>query len=441
MKCTKYLLLISFLFYGQNTMATCYAGSFSALTSCIVSNSDIVMTSNIELQINEMIDISNKSNISLDGNGYTISESSDRFDAAGTTNSYMLKIFSSDEITIDDLLFRSYSASDTDCEYGGKYHNADQCYGAIAILSSDEVWILNVDINMEKTFLLQITGSTYVSINYSKFNNASTYGIWTGNVQSSYLWFYLNYFEGIGANALSIEAADNVTVAANTFYSNHVKTQFSGNGGGQMVLEAGPDGSGSLEDILITSNTFTAGLAAHSNGIELADFSEKTLHTGIIEYNTIDDHNQGGIVINERVPGSDLRELIIQNNDLNDNLVYGGSQIIIQNQAFVDIENNKQKVGVALKNGSFSGTAKTCDLDGNSTCTIDITWSSIGLSDPYVYVRSTTYNSTRQLFSSNGSGTVSSSWIDSTGKIFELYEGSYSSTSEPIASINVIAVP
>jgi hypothetical protein len=432
-----FLLLMTLLLLPSLSMgATCYASSFSTLNSCIASNNTVEITANITLAANEQISLYGLSNVTINGNSYTITESSGRYAANNALSGAMVYIENASSIYLNDLVFSS-PAVNSQCRNGGAYYFSYPCLAVIYVANSNTVQIDNVNINAHKTSNIIIANSSSnVQITNSDIANAATFNIWiAGSTQNSNITVTDNYIAGAGANGILVSLTNSIWVGNNTFSGNHWDTQYGGYGGGQVLLET--HASGDLEAVDITGNSITAGASVVSYGVEIAAFENSTLDDLNIIWNYIDDHSYSAIHFVPRQATSDIRNVVINYNSLSNN-ANPPAQMALSSHAGVDIASYNNYSGGTTTTGNFNGTSKTCSLNGGSQCTISIQWSSTNITNPNVYVRSPSYGASRYLFASGTSGTQNASWISSSGAIFELVSGS---SNYPVATINVTAVP
>lgn len=395
----------------------------------------IEITNNFSLDTNQQLSLLGRSNVVVNGNYHTISETSARYSSLGASNSHIMRIESASNIYINDLSFTS-PAVNSQCRNGGMYYNSDPCSAIIAIIDSINVFIDEANINTHKTMNIGIASSHNVEVTNSDLRSAAAFNIWIGgSSQNTDIDVTDNYISDAGANGILVSHTDGIWVGNNTFEGNHWDTQYFGYGGGQILLET--HGQGNLEWVDITGNILTAGASAYSYGIEVAAFENSVLNKATIIWNRIEGHPYPAIYFIPRVSTSDIRHVTINNNELIDNATPPG-QVKVNSHANIDLTGYYNRSGGTTSTDDFNGTAKTCSLNGGSQCSINIQWASTNISSPNIYVRSPAYGSTRSLFASGVSGIQNASWITTSGAIFELVSGT---STHPVAVINVKAVP
>ena len=288
---------------------------------------------------------------------------------------------------------------------------------------STSIILANISIDTGEPDAIQVGRADNVNLLDSRISGAGHFGLWTSNqFAKNTVRVFDNEFTGIGANAILLANTKSAWINGNEMWNNHVSNPFclpngQHTGGGQMVVEQG------VQNLTIQSNHIHSGGNAAVNGIEFADGSGAPIKNVLLLANYIYGNPAGGVILNpftlsHGVGGVSIRENVLYSN--------GALQIRVNGHRDVDIWDNYYTQDLSLSpRANFTGTPKTCSLGGQSTCSVNVTWSTQQASGVSVIVDGT------GLFSSNSSGTSVAPWINSTGVVFEIF--STNTGAEPIA--------
>jgi hypothetical protein len=297
---------------------------------------------------------------------------------------------------------------------------------------SSSIFLDNLTIDTGEPDVIDIGRSEDVNVLDSYFSGAGHFGIWTsGQDAKNTLRIFGNTFTGMGANAILLAAATNTFINGNTIDGNHWNNPFCvgedqhHSGGGQIAL------NGDIDGLTIQSNYIINGGNSGVSGIEFSDGSVGAIRNVDIYANQIHDDPNGAVTFNIASPQQVLSGVVIRENAMYNNGV-GHNNVQINGQRDVDIYDNYYTQNLsASPRANFTGTAKTCALGGNTTCTVTINWQSQSAPGTKVIVDGT------GLFSINPSGAQAAPWVGASGDVFEITSTAVEGGNEPIARIFV----
>ncbi len=439
---------------GAAFAADCDAYDFSSLAACAVSNNTVHLKADIILGPGQRLALSGVHDLVIDGldNGVkrSIDETSSRFQQNTLDSGPYVRLDNAQRIILRNLVFRSTPETVSQCVAGGALYNQYACYGSVWVEQSGEVEIRGSLFEAKKTFQLQLTNSNDITVDGNGFSGAATYGVWTMSTarQLHTVRIINNTFTGAGANAILLSDTANGWIGNNTFVGNHVLTQYSGYGGGQVLLE--DSWRFDLEGIAVTGNVIRGQGSQHATGIEFANFDAgKALRNVDILWNRIESNPSGAIAIDLGNANSRFENVSIRNNEFIGNSGYQ-SQVYAKAYNQLAIGSNYVESPAALVSANFDGTSPTCNLPTpGGRCAIEIKWN-VQLArggNLLVTVREpgnqTGGKAGRGLFAGwiNANGSQIAPWIGANGAIFELYyEADYDRPNgweAPLASIFV----
>lgn len=437
--------------------ADCNAVDYATLTGCIQSGNVVHLKADIVLGVNQRINISGVSDLTIDGLDNTIrhriDETAARFQANSAGSDHFFNVDSAQRIKIRNIRFDSTPATVQACVYSASnsnFYSQPACLGSVLVNQSSEVELTGNAFSAHKTFQLQIVNSNDLTVDGNAFSGAATYGVWTFSPvrQNRVLRIINNTFSAAGANAIMLTDANDVWVGGNTFDGNHVLTQYSGYGGGQIVLEDSTRFD--LENVAITGNVIRGGTSLYANGIEFANFDVgKALRNVSIAWNRIESNPSGAIAFDLGNANARVENVSIKNNEFVANGGYK-SQVYAKAYNQVFLGNNYIESTAANVSAGFDGTSPTCVIPaGSDRCSIEIKWNVklVRGGNLIVTVREPGDQSGgkagRGLFAGfiNGNGSQVAPWIGRNGAIFELYyESDYNMQNgweAPLASVFV----
>ena len=296
---------------------------------------------------------------------------------------------------------------------------------------SSSIFLSDLTIDTAEPDVIDIDKADNVNILDSSFSGAGHFGIWTSNTDAkSTIRIFNNTFSGIGANAILLGDATNVWINGNTFTGNHWNNPFclpngAHTGGGQVAINGG------VSNVTIQSNFVVNGGNSAVNGIEFGDGSVGGFSNVNIYANQIHGNPNGAIIFNIASPQLVLSGVVIHENAMYDN-GSGHNQVQINGQRDVDIYDNYYTQNLSISpRGNFTGTAKTCALNGGSTCSVTVNWQTQSAPGTKVIVDG------NGLFSVNPSGSQVAPWITAGGDIFEITSTAVSNGNEPIGRVYV----
>lgn len=293
--------------------------------------------------------------------------------------------------------------------------------------SSDSIHINNIVADTVAPNIMELDRVNNILITNSEFSGAGHFGIWTSNNDSKhYIRIFDNKFHDIGANAIILAKSDLVEISGNTFSNNHKLNPFcylsSHTGGGQLDIEQGST------NVKIQSNVIERGGNTAVCGIEFSDGSKDLIKNINVYANRIYGNPSGGIIFNARESSNDGVQMV----SIQENAFYENKFPNVQINGHRDISINSNYYSKDFSQSpraNFIGTPNTCNLNGLSTCNVNIIWSSLGLSKPNIIVDGV------GLFSINPSGNQAASWIGSSGSVFEIFGDNL--YMEPVARIYI----
>lgn len=293
---------------------------------------------------------------------------------------------------------------------------------------SDSIYLDRLIVDTGEPDIVQIGRASNVNITRSSFSGSGFFGIWTANyLPKSALRIIDNTFHNIGSNAILLSATENAWISGNDFRNNHRLNPFclpngQHTGGGQLLIEQG------TRDVTIQSNMIEGGATTGVSGIEFADGSADAIRGIVIRHNHIHGHTGYGVVLNTATTPNGVSDVDIYDNALYANVL---GQIRVDGHGDVDFHSNYYTQNLsASPRASFTGTPKTCALNGAATCTITVQWNTLLAPGIQVLVDSS------GLFSTNPSGAQAAPWITANGGAFEVFS-SATGPNEPIARIHL----
>jgi hypothetical protein len=455
MRCLLFVSLLAACFNAS--AANCDIHQFSDFAICVKNDTTAVLRADVVLAPNQTIVIDGVSNFSIDGNDngvkHKIDESAARFQANNAQSGEYVRVSNALDIAIRNVLFRSTPATDAACMNQGTYYGSYPCTGMVTVKNSTGVDLVGNDFAAHKTFQLQLVDASSMLISDNHFSDAATFGIWMTSYSGKLKALQItdNNFERSGANAILASGVDDLWVGNNTFTNNHRLTQYSGFGGGQLLIEEAQKYD--TKNVDVTGNSFLTSGVSTSSGIEFANFDGgHSLKNVQVIWNIIQNNGRGAVVFDKSNNNSKLVNVKIANNSfLFNNSIYKGQSIF---SAFdgLAIGNNWVESSNALVDANFDATSPTCTLaPGQSHCTIDIKWDvhttrggplRVMVKDPGSQVGSKDLGYFAGFIT--GSGHQQASWISATGAVFELYfDDDYAKQygwEAPVASVFVKAV-
>lgn len=296
---------------------------------------------------------------------------------------------------------------------------------------SSSIFLDNLTIDTAEPDAIDIRNAENVNVLDSHISGAGHFGIWMSHVDAkNIIRIFGNVFSGIGANAIILDNATDTWINGNTFDGNHWSNPFcldtgAHTGGGQL------DVNGGINQLTVQSNSIVNGLNSAVSGIEFGDGSVGAIKNVTIYANQIHGNPNGAIVFNAATQQQVLSAVVIDENAIYDNGT-GHSQVLINGQRDVDIYDNYYTQNLSISpRANFTGTAKTCALNGNPTCNLTINWQTQSAPGTKVIVDGT------GLFSINPSGSAVAPWIQAAGDVFEITSTAVGGGNEPIARIYV----
>lgn len=291
------LLLISLLnVTPASAQTTCPASDLASLSSCVSqSNVRVELQNSITLVGGAVcgtpMSIQSRSNVTLDGNGYTIKR-----EGTGVYSCSMIEVIGSSNVTFEDVTFDDGDAAS--CAI-------NTCARMIHIHSgSNNVTFDNAHVKNGKDYALYFRQSTNLNFVNSSMHNAGIVGLYFGDGSTGAV-ITNSIFTETETNGLAILGGNDVTIRDNYFEGNHrfgkfaVAPQFgfppdSRTGGGQAYISSGTN-------IEMCNNTVVNGgqncpankCAGGVSGIELGLPGQQSLTNVIVRNNVVENHTSG----------------------------------------------------------------------------------------------------------------------------------------------------
>ena len=271
--------------------------------------------------------------------------------------------------------------------------------------------------------IIDIGHADNIRITNSTFSGSGHFGIWTSTqFPKTRLSIFDNTFTGIGANAIFIGNVEHAWIDGNRFDNNHATNPFclpggQHTGGGQIDIEAG------TKNLSMQGNHIYNGHPSVS-GIEFADGSVAKISGITIKGNYIYNNQNAAIFFNNMTVDDGIQDVVIR-----DNAFYGNGvpQVRFNGHRRVDVFENYYTGDLSQSpRASFAGTAKTCNLNGGTTCAVNVTWNTVQAGNVQVKVEG------GGLFSTNANFSQWAPWLGAAGTYFEIFASTYSGN-EPIA--------
>lgn len=225
---------------------TCSAASLFEIAVCLVFQEGtdpltIELTSDIELQAGQQISLSGRSNILIDGQGYTIRESGARAaDGALASKEYIRIVSGSVNIELKNIAFRDHDGSDPTapdmdnvCKLqNGAANSFDQnaCRPLVQVGSLgkgvSDITMREFDVDSFKSFHVNVETVDTILIRDSVFINSSLYSVRFGVGLSTEVDILNNEFRRARTNAIIVDHTDGLRIRNNDFIDNHWAKQF-----------------------------------------------------------------------------------------------------------------------------------------------------------------------------------------------------------------------
>lgn len=470
--------------------AHCYVFNYKDITACLDRSEandgtgiQIILRSDIVLDLHQTIRIHNKKNIIIEGDhsmpSPVISETTARMRATGQAkqnnqNAGFIEVTgNSSDIVIRHLTLHDFAPRPNElarrCRIGADPNNptrweTDPCYAPIFVGSArgnsgDEfpkkVLIDDFSIDSDKSILMEIRRIDDLSVTNSHFYHGTVYGLYF-HPHFSHFNIHLerNEFRDTGTNALNLSNVDGVAIKDNVFINNHKDPQFmvcsnastslktEACSGGQLLLA--DNRNAPVRNVTITGNTITMTsenlVKKSATGIEIKSGLLDEIKGILIEGNTIYNIPRQAIQVHKGTHS----DIVIKNNQACRNLVDFGEAnaiqpgvISINGEKGVDLDANR--VGSDCDNnpvrGSFDGTPKECLFSTNQThCALNVKWKIYNLpmgKRPKVLIDGHPFATEGE----TDQGSKAADWIGEQDYKFELFMDR--SDKYPIAVLNV----
>ncbi len=353
----------------------CFAPTYAQVQACLAlaagrpvdaPSFNILMTSDMILDLNQVIRLQNVRNVTLRGAGgalldqpVRISETTARMESDASNDRYMIEVLGkSDHVTVSNLTLidapNSTAILKQKCRAGAnpdpaKYTLWDPpfCYpalfvGGVSAQTDDiarDVTIDKVTIISNKASVFEVRRTTGLTVTNSVFDGATVHGIFFhGTYPHIQTVFKNNRFSHAGTAALNLHNVDDVLVEGNVFFDNHIIPQFlycEGGGtppqcvggtkkfypGGQLY--AADVANAPVRNVRILNNELfmTPEYLGHQTtvGIEIDNGTRAPLSNVLIEGNYVHDMSRNGIAIhNATTTALNQRDVIVRNNQVFD---------------------------------------------------------------------------------------------------------------------------